>query len=230
MSGAASRPARTRSTPEGQTGAPVSDHARDAPTSPAAGVSTARAGGLARAPALVVVVACAATARALIGGAAPAASVPAAVVFSAGLVAAAVIAGTRLTRIAWSGVVVGFGGAAALVALSLLGLPAITLGARAPASTLTWWVPLVTVVAAAEELVLRGVLFDAVRSHLGEVMAVAVTALLFAIIHLPLYGAGAVPIDLCVGVFLGCLRVGTGGVTAPLVAHVLADLATGFVG
>jgi membrane protease YdiL (CAAX protease family) len=177
-----------------------------------------------------MVVVSAATARALIGGAAPAASVPAAVVFSAALMAAAVVAGTRVTRVPWGGVAVGIGGGAALVALSLLGLPAIALGARAPASTLTWWVPLVTVVAAAEELVLRGVLFDAVRRHLGDAIAVAVTALLFAAIHLPLYGAGALPINLCVGVFLGCLRVGTGGVTAPMVAHVFADLATGFVG
>jgi membrane protease YdiL (CAAX protease family) len=193
-------------------------------------VSTARAAGVGRAPALAAAVLCAASARALIGGAAPAASVPAAVVFSAALVAAAVVSGTRLTRVSWAGVGVGLGGGAALVVLSLLGLPAIALGARAPASTLTWWVPLVTVVAAAEELVFRGVLFEAVRARGGDAIAIAVTALLFAAIHVPLYGATAFPIDLCVGVFLGCLRVGTGGVTAPLIAHVVADLATGFVG
>ena len=193
-------------------------------------MSTARAAGLGRAPALVAAVLCAASARALIGGAAPAASVPAAVVFSAALVAAAVFAGARVRRICWSGVAIGIGGGAALVALSLVGLPAIVIGARAPASTLTWWVPLVTVVAAAEELVFRGVLFEEVRVRAGDAIAIAVTALLFAAIHLPLYGAAALPIDLCVGVFLGCLRVGTGGVTAPLIAHVVADIATGFVG
>jgi membrane protease YdiL (CAAX protease family) len=193
-------------------------------------VITARAAGVGRAPALVLAVVCAATARALIGGAAPAASVPAAVVFSTALLAAAVVAGARLTRVHWTGVVIGLGGGAALVALSLVGLPAVLLGARAAAPTLAWWVPLVTVVASAEELVFRGVLFDVVRSRAGDPVAIAVTALLFAAIHVPLYGAGALPIDLCVGVFLGCLRVGTGGVTAPLVAHVVADLATGFVG
>ncbi len=186
--------------------------------------------GPGRAPALVVAVGCAAIARALIGGAAPAASVPAAAVFAAALAAAAVCAGARPRQVSWSGVVLGLGGGAALVALSLAGLPAIVLGARAPALTLTWWLPLVSIVATTEELVFRGVLFDAVRDRSGDAVAVAVTAVLFAAIHLPLYGASALPIDLCVGVFLGCLRVGSGGVTAPLVAHVLADAATGWLG
>ena len=190
---------------------------------------SARAAGLDRAPALVIAVGCAAVARAVIGGTAPAGSAPAAVVFTAVLAAALVLGGARLTRISWPGVAIGAAGGAALLALSLLGVAGL-FGARAPASTLAWWVPLVTLVAAVEEMVFRGVLFDAVRDHSNDVVAIAVTALLFAAIHLPLYGAGAFPIDLSVGVFLGCLRVGSGGVTAPLVAHVLADVATGWVG
>jgi membrane protease YdiL (CAAX protease family) len=193
-------------------------------------VIAARAAGPDRAPALVIAVGCAAIARALIGGAAPAASVPAAVVFTTALLAAAVCAGARPRHVSWSGAMLGIAGGAALVALSFLGLPSIVLGARAQALTLTWWLPLVSVVAAAEELVFRGVLFEAVRDRSGDVVAVGVTALLFAAIHLPLYGASALPIDLCVGVFLGCLRVGGGGVTAPLIAHVLADAATGWLG
>jgi membrane protease YdiL (CAAX protease family) len=78
--------------------------------------------------------------------------------------------------------------------------------------------------------VFRGVLFEGVRARSGDGLALAVTALLFAAIHLPLYGMAAFPIDLCVGLFLGCLRVWSGGVTAPLVAHVVADVATGWVG
>ena len=155
---------------------------------------------------------------------------PAALVFSAVLLAAALLGGARLARFPWSGVALGIAGAAALVAISLVGVPAVTTGARAQEATLAWWVPLVTVVAAAEELVFRGVLFDALKVRSGDVVAVAVTAVLFAAIHVPLYGAAALPIDLCVGVFLGCLRVGSGSVTAPLIAHVLADVATGWVG
>ncbi|MGH7721987.1 MAG: CPBP family glutamic-type intramembrane protease [Candidatus Dormibacteria bacterium] len=190
----------------------------------------ARAAGVPRAPALVVAVGVAAALRSLVGGAAVAVSAPAALVFSAVLLAAVVGSGTRWTRISWGGVALGGAGGVALVALSLVGLPAIVLGARVGATTLAWWAPLVAVVAAAEELVLRGVLFDALRSTSGEGVAVAVTALLFAVIHLPLYGMTALPIDLCVGVFLGCLRVASGGVTAPLVAHVVADLSTGWLG
>jgi membrane protease YdiL (CAAX protease family) len=193
-------------------------------------VITARAAGVHRVPALVAAVGLATAGRSLVGGSAPAGSAPAALLFSAVLVSAVVWAGTRLARISVSGVATGAAAGAALVALSLVGLPAVTVGPRAAASTLLWWAPLVAVVAAAEELVLRGVLFDAVRSRSGDAVAVAVTAVLFAVIHVPLYGVAALPIDLCVGVFLGCLRVATGGVTAPLVAHVLADLATGWVG
>ena len=190
----------------------------------------ARAAGPVRAPALVIVVLGAAVARALIGGAAPAASVPGAIVFAALLAAAAAAAGMRPSRVPWRGVAIGISGGAALVALSLVGVPAVLFGARVPAATLAGWVPLVTVVAAVEELVFRGVLFDGVRARSNDAVAVALTAVLFAVIHVPLYGAGALPIDVCVGVFLGCLRVGSGGVTAPLVAHVLADIATGWVG
>ncbi|MDQ6846899.1 MAG: CPBP family intramembrane metalloprotease [Candidatus Dormibacteraeota bacterium] len=190
----------------------------------------ARAAGLDRAPVLVAAVGGATLARLVIGGTAPAASVPAALVFSAALLAAAALCGARPARFPWTGVALGVAGAAALVAISLVGVPAVTLGARAQQATLAWWVPLVTVVAAAEELVFRGALFDAVRVRSGDVVAIAVTALLFAAIHLPLYGAAALPVDLCVGVFLGCLRVGSGGITAPLIAHVLADVATGWVG
>jgi membrane protease YdiL (CAAX protease family) len=193
-------------------------------------VIAARAAGPPRAAALVLAVGAAATLRAVIGGAAPAASVPAAVVFSAMLAAAVLCGGARITRVSWRGVAVGVGGGAALVGLSLSGLPALVIGPRAAASALLWWVPLVTAIAALEELLLRGVLFDAVRSVSGDGVAVLVTALLFAVIHAPLYGVQALPVDLCVGVFLGCLRVTTGGVTAPLVAHVLADVATGWVG
>ncbi len=189
----------------------------------------ARAAGPGRARALVTAVVCATVARTVIGGTAPAGSAPAAIVFAAVLAAAVVLAGPRLTGISWHGVAAGIAGGVALVALSLVGLT-VVVGARAPASTLAWWVPLVTVVAAVEELVFRGVLFEVVRAHAGDVVAVALTALMFAAIHVPLYGVGALPIDLCAGVFLGCLRVATGGVTAPLLAHVLADVATGWIG
>ena len=183
-----------------------------------------------KAPMLVGALALAVAVRVALGGGVPAASPSAAVAFSLVLLAAAALAGARIARVRWADVALGVSGAVALVAVSLVGLPAVHLGARASASVLLWWVPLVTVVAAAEEVILRGVLFDALQGRSGMVVAVVVTALLFAVIHLPLYGEPALGIDLCAGVFLGCLRVASGSVTAPLVAHVLADVATAWVG
>lgn len=57
-------------------------------------------------------------------------------------------------------------------------------------------------------------------------MAIAVTSLAFALIHVPLYGWHVVPLDLGVGVWLAGLRLASGSVAAPAIAHALADLAT----
>jgi membrane protease YdiL (CAAX protease family) len=91
------------------------------------------------------------------------------------------------------------------------------------------WALLIVLVASTEEVVLRGALFDACTTIAGRVGAVVVTSLLFAIMHVPLYGAAALPLDLGVGLWLGGLRLVTGSVTAPLTAHVLADLAAWWV-
>jgi membrane protease YdiL (CAAX protease family) len=163
------------------------------------------------------------------GAPVPAASPAGALLFSAVLLTGTAIYRDELARTGWVGVALGVGGGAALVAVSLVGVPAITLGPRAAPATLWWWVPLVSLVALSEELVLRGVLFSALRSEHGDIIAVVLTAALFAAIHVPLYGAGALPIDLCAGIFLGSLRVVSGGVTAPALAHVIADVATGWV-
>lgn len=164
------------------------------------------------------------------GGTAAAASAPAAILFAAVLTGAAVVAGARPAHVPFGALALGLGGGAALVGTSLVGLPVVVFGPRAAAASLTWWVPLVALVAATEELVLRGVLFDAVRERGGDATAVACTAALFAVIHLPLYGTPSLAIDLCVGVFLGCLRVASGSVAAPMAAHILADVATGWIG
>jgi membrane protease YdiL (CAAX protease family) len=189
----------------------------------------ARRIGVGRVPFLVLTVAIAIAVRVFAGAPVPAASPPAALLFSAVLLTGVVVYRAELARANWFGVSLGVGGGAALVAVSLVGVPAITLGPRAAPATLWWWVPLVSLVALSEELVLRGVLFSALRTERGDIVAVVLTAALFAAIHVPLYGAGALPIDLCAGVFLGSLRVVSGGVTAPAVAHVIADLTTGWV-
>ena len=195
-----------------------------------AAVSTSRPSpGTGRALLLGAAVLAATGLRALAGAPSPASSAPAAILFSAVLLAAVAVAGAGAGRLHWSGVALGVAGAALLVAASLTGLPGLVAVPRTATATLVWWAPLVTLVAVAEELVLRGALFEAIAGRRGEAAAVGVTAVLFAVIHLPLYGVAALPVDLCAGVFLGALRVLSGGVAAPAVAHALADLATGWL-
>jgi membrane protease YdiL (CAAX protease family) len=87
------------------------------------------------------------------------------------------------------------------------------------------WALIVTIVAVAEESLLRGSLFTVLERRHGTVMAVAVTSAAFALLHAPVYGWAVVPLDLTVGVWLGALRAVTGSVTAPALAHSVADLA-----
>ena len=85
------------------------------------------------------------------------------------------------------------------------------------------WALVVTAVATAEEVFLRGTLHDAVTAQAGELLAVLVGAVCFAVLHVPLYGWEAVPLDLAVGLVLGGLRIMTGTAAAPAVAHLGAD-------
>jgi membrane protease YdiL (CAAX protease family) len=128
-------------------------------------------------------------------------------------------------RAVWRGVLLGAVGAAVLVALVLLvpAGPAVQLWARPRGVEAVTWTLLVVLVAAAEEAVFRGVLFDRVARARGAALAAAVCAAAFALAHVPLYGWHAVPLDLGVGLWLGGLRVLSGGVLAPALAHALAD-------
>jgi len=88
------------------------------------------------------------------------------------------------------------------------------------------WAAIIVGVAVAEEAVLRGVLFDRLRRGGGALLAILVTTVLFALMHVPLYGWHVVSLDLAVGLALGGLRLTSGRVAAPAVAHAVADLAT----
>ena len=88
------------------------------------------------------------------------------------------------------------------------------------------WALVTSAVAIGEEVFLRGALFDAFDRSRGAAVAVAVTSVAFALMHVPLYGWQVVPLDLGVGLFFAGLRLVTGGVAAPAMAHVLADLST----
>ena len=87
------------------------------------------------------------------------------------------------------------------------------------------WVAATSLVACAEEAVLRGSLWRAIATA-GEPAALVATSVLFALIHVPVYGTAVVPLDLGVGLVLGGLRLWFGGVAAPAAAHLVADLGT----
>jgi membrane protease YdiL (CAAX protease family) len=99
-------------------------------------------------------------------------------------------------------------------------------GTLRPAAPFVPWAAVIVLVAAAQEGILRGVLFDRLRSSGGVVLALGVTSVAFALMHVPVYGWGVVPLDLAVGFALGGLRLATGTLLAPITAHAVADLAT----
>lgn len=112
-----------------------------------------------------------------------------------------------------------------MAAPAVAGLPRVE-GLARPAAPFLPWAIVTIVVAAAEEAILRGAMFGAVRRVGGAATALAVTTAVFALIHVPLYGWHVVPLDLAVGVALGGLRIVTRGIAAPAIAHAVADLAT----
>jgi membrane protease YdiL (CAAX protease family) len=154
------------------------------------------------------------------------------IVFGAMLLALVVASGGRVriggpaARVVALGIAVGL----ALVAIvpiagGFVGAASVP-GLARPASALVPWAAVTVLVAAAEEALLRGLLFDAIRRSGGTVLALGVSTLAFALLHVPLYGWHVVPLDLAVGLALGGLRIATGGIAAPAMAHAVADLAT----
>jgi membrane protease YdiL (CAAX protease family) len=146
--------------------------------------------------------------------------------FGVGLLGIAMLGGQRLERPAAISVPIGLVGGAVLVALALLARAQTPGPSLAPAAAFLPWASITVVVATAEELILRGVLFGAIRRQWGLGVAVAITTVAFALMHVPLYGWHVVPLDIGVGIWLAGLRLLNRGVAAPAIAHTVADLAT----
>jgi membrane protease YdiL (CAAX protease family) len=78
----------------------------------------------------------------------------------------------------------------------------------------------------AEELYFRGRLFEAVRSRIGVLAAIAITSIVFAVGHgMPVLIPGYV----LFGVALAGLRVWSGGLWAPMIAHAINNGAAFFM-
>jgi membrane protease YdiL (CAAX protease family) len=96
-------------------------------------------------------------------------------------------------------------------------------GVAPPVPVTATVVTLNVVAALAEEAFFRGFLFARLRP-LGAAVAIVVTALAFAAIHLPLYGVAAFPVDLGAGLLLSWQRAASGSWVAPAATHALANV------
>ena len=85
------------------------------------------------------------------------------------------------------------------------------------------WAALAALIATLEEIAIRGALYRRWSDEAGPVAAIVAGAVVFALIHLPRYGLGAMPLDAAVGLALGGLRALTGRVAPCAVAHTIAD-------
>jgi membrane protease YdiL (CAAX protease family) len=76
-----------------------------------------------------------------------------------------------------------------------------------------------------EELLFRGIFFNAIESQAGTAMAVVITAALFGYGHMHGYPPGPTGAVLAgaYGLMLGWLRVFTGGLGLPVLTHITAD-------
>lgn len=164
------------------------------------------------------------TLRVLVAGVNGAGSPIAGVTFGAALLVVTAACGMQRPKLGMRHVAWGAGAAAALCIPPLV-QRLVHGGVDEPAGTLPLWAAVVTLVAVAEELLLRGALFEAAVRWRGECQAIVITAVAFSLLHVPVYGWHVALLDLAVGVALGVLRVVAGSVSAPVLAHVLADLA-----
>lgn len=164
--------------------------------------------------------------RAALNGQTPLTAFIAGSAFGIALLAVAVAAGWR-PALPWvSALLLGTLGGLALIAIPRLADPLVPAAIGMRPEPFLAWGAVTALVVVGEEALLRGALFSAVDRAAGPLVAVLVTSLAFSLMHVPLYGWQVVPLDLGVGVFLGGLRLAAGGVAAPAVAHLLADLST----
>ena len=113
----------------------------------------------------------------------------------------------------WLALAVGVG---AVTTVALTGTPV-------PMPTTAYAVPLSVLAAVAEEALFRRVAY-ARLARFGPAVAIAGTATVFALVHLPAYGTAALPVDLGAGVLFGWQRWASGSWAVPATTHALANI------
>ncbi|MEX2204371.1 MAG: CPBP family intramembrane glutamic endopeptidase [Actinomycetota bacterium] len=132
-----------------------------------------------------------------------------------GLAAMAVPAATERPRLAPS-IVLGLG-------LVSIAIAAIAAGSPVLAPWTSAALPLSLLAALAEEALFRRVLYARLL-RLGAVAAITITAVVFAVVHLPAYGTAAIPVDFGAGLLFGWQRWASGTWTTPAITHGAANL------
>jgi len=79
------------------------------------------------------------------------------------------------------------------------------------------------VAAVAEEAFFRRFVYGWIAAR-SEDLAIVIAAILFALIHIPVYGVGVLPIDLAAGMLLGWQRRESGTWLSPAMTHVIANI------
>jgi membrane protease YdiL (CAAX protease family) len=100
---------------------------------------------------------------------------------------------------------------------------AVVAGTPVPFARVAWVLPLSIVAAVAEEALFRRVAYGGL-ARFGAVVAVVGSAVLFAVVHGPLYGVAALPVDLGAGLVFGWQRWATGSWTTPAATHAAANV------
>jgi membrane protease YdiL (CAAX protease family) len=181
---------------------------------------------LLRAAFLLAGLAAATLARAALNGQTVASALLAGTGLGIALLAISALAGWRPGRPALRSVPVGLAGGAILLLLPrLIGSGVVVRLGIAP-EPMAAWLAVTILVAAAEEVLLRGALVDALAEGLGFTPALVVSSIAFGLMHVPLYGWGVLPADAAAGIWLLGLRLAGGGLGAPVVAHAMVDIAT----
>jgi hypothetical protein len=109
------------------------------------------------------------------------------------------------------------------VGLVGVGVAALVAGRPMAAPLGPWGLPLAVFAAVAEEALFRRAAYGWLE-RFGPVVAVFGSALLFAGVHLPLYGAAALPVDLGAGLLFSWQRWASGTWTVPAGTHVAANV------
>jgi len=112
--------------------------------------------------------------------------------------------------------------AAFVVGVAAMLLTAWIAGPAVPAPWSVAALPLSLLAAVAEEALFRRVAFARLE-RFGAVVAIAGSAMLFGMVHVPAYGAAALPVDIGAGLLFGWQRWASGTWTVPAATHAFAN-------